>query len=339
MLTPSFTLALEHYRPALDLRETEAAIKYCKDTFETQLAEKLNLSRVSAPLFVLQDSGINDTLNGVERAVAFDIKDLWWRMAEIVHSLAKWKRMALHTYGFSKWEGLYTDMNAIRRDEELDELHSLYVDQRDREYVISKEERAFETLKAKATLVYEALKTTAKHLAAKFPALVSALPEELYFITAQELEDLYPTKSPREREDLICREHKAVFLMQIGGELKSGILHDGRAPDYDDRTLNGDLLVYYPLMDRAFELSSMGIRVDETSLIEQLGKRGCPERVQFSYHKMISEKKLPYTIGGGIGQSRICMFLLHKLHIWEVQSSLWSDETMKICKEHNIPLL
>jgi len=206
-------------------------------------------------------------------------------------------------------------MNAIRRDEELDELHSLYVDQRDREYVISKEERTFETLKAKATLVYEALKATAKHLTKKFPALSSSLPEELYFITAQELEDLYPTKSPREREDLICREHKAVFLMQIGGELKSGILHDGRAPDYDDRTLNGDLLVYYPLMDRAFELSSMGIRVDEISLIEQLGKRGCPERVQFRYHKMISEKKLPYTIGGGIGQSRICMFLLHKLHI------------------------
>lgn len=339
MTTPWFALLAEHYHPVLDLKSTEMAIKYCKDVFETQLADKLHLARVSAPLFVSQETGINDTLNGIERAVAFDIKDLPGKTAEIVHSLAKRKRMALYRYGFAKGEGLYTDMNAIRRDEELDELHSLYVDQWDREYVIDKSERTTETFKAKVLLVYEALKTTEKLLHEKFSELKPILPDTIHFITTQELEDLYPKMTPREREDLICKDYGAVCLMQIGDKLKSWILHDGRAPDYDDWALNGDILVYYPELDRAFEISSMGIRVDETSLIEQLEKRWVPEKIHFPYHKMIAEKILPYTIGGGIGQSRICMFLLHKLHIWEVQASLWPEEMTKFCTEHDIILL
>ncbi len=339
MTTPWFALLAERYHPVLDLKSTEMAIKYCKDVFETQLAEKLHLVRVSAPLFVSQESGINDALNGVERAVAFQIKDLPGTTAEIVHSLAKWKRMALYRYGFTPWEGIYTDMNAIRRDEELDELHSLYVDQRDRESIITKDERTIETLKTKVISIYEALKTTEQLLHEKFPSLRTILPETIHFITTQELEDRYPELSPREREDLICKEYGAVFVMGIWDKLASWILHDGRAPDYDDWKLNGDILVYYPELERAFEISSMGIRVDETSLIEQLDKRWCPEKIHFPYHKMIADKELPYTIGGWIGQSRICMLLLHKLHIWEVQASLWPEATTKFCADHHIILL
>lgn len=338
METP-FTRLAESYHPILDVKQTELAIKYCKDVFETQLAEKLELMRVSAPLFVSKDTWLNDTLNGSEKAIVFDIKDLPEQKAEIVHSLAKRKRMALYKYWFSVWEWIYTDMNAIRRDEELDELHSLYVDQRDRESCIDKSERTIDTLKQKVIKIYEALKKTEELLHQKFPGLEKTLPESIHFVTTQELEDIYPEKTPKEREDLICKEYWAVFLMQIGDKLKSGIQHDGRAPDYDDWKLNGDILLYYPLLDRAFEISSMGIRVDEDSILEQLDKRWCLDRLKFEYHKMIIEKTLPYTIGWGIGQSRICMFLLKKLHIWEVQSSIRPEKTIKTSEKYKIPLL
>ncbi len=313
------------YKAGLDIKETQHAIQYIKDHFERQLATQLNLTRVSAPLFVRPESGLNDNLNGVERPVSFDIKDLDDSCVEVVHSLAKWKRMALKLYGFGYGEGLYTDMTAIRRDEELDNLHSVYVDQWDWEKVILKDERTVDTLKSVVRRIFQALKDTEHYICDKYPFIGEILPEEITFVTTQELENMWPSDTPKERENKICRMKKAVFLMQIGDKLLSGERHDGRAPDYDDWSLNGDILVYYPVLDSAFELSSMGIRVDEKALEEQLKKAGCEERRELPFQKAILNGELPYTVGGGIGQSRMCMYFLRKAHIGEVHSSVWPD--------------
>ena len=329
----------EGYKSPLDIRETEIAIKYVKDYFERELANQLNLTRVSAPLFVEPESGLNDTLNGVERPVSFGIKEQADREVEIVHSLAKWKRYALKRYGFHHGEGLYTDMNAIRRDEDTDNLHSIFVDQWDWEKIISKEERNFDTLKENVRRVYDALRYTEKYMSEKYGYIKPILPDEIYFLTSQELEDMYPDKTPKERENEIVRLKGAVFLMQIGGDLASGEPHDGRAPDYDDWSLNGDILVYYPVLDMALELSSMGIRVDEEALVRQLAIRGCPERAQLPFQRALLDGKLPYTIGGGIGQSRICMFFLRKAHVGEVQSSIWPQGILEACEEKGVWLL
>ncbi|HIQ98807.1 MAG TPA: aspartate--ammonia ligase [Candidatus Scybalocola faecavium] len=329
----------EGYKSPLDIRETEIAIKYVKDYFERELANQLNLTRVSAPLFVEPESGLNDTLNGVERPVSFGIKEQADREVEIVHSLAKWKRYALKRYGFHHGEGLYTDMNAIRRDEDTDNLHSIFVDQWDWEKIISKEERNFDTLKENVRRVYDALRYTEKYMSEKYGYIKPILPDEIYFLTAQELEDMYPDKTPKERENEIVRLKGAVFLMQIGGDLASGKPHDGRAPDYDDWSLNGDILVYYPVLDMALELSSMGIRVDEEALVRQLAIRGCPERADLPFQRALLDGKLPYTIGGGIGQSRICMFFLRKAHVGEVQSSIWPKGVLEACEEKGVWLL
>ena len=302
----------EEYQSSLDLHETQIAIKTVKDFFQNLLAERLNLRRVSAPLFVRPESGLNDNLNGVERPVSFDIKETG-QMAEVVHSLAKWKRYALGKYGFSVGEGLYTDMVAIRRDEDTDNIHSIYVDQWDWEKIITREDR--------------------------YDYIEEILPHDIFFITTSELEAIYPEKTPKEREYLICREKGAVCLMQIGDKLANGEPHDGRAPDYDDWKLNADILVYYPVLDIALELSSMGIRVDAEALREQLAKAGCPERAELPFQKAILEDRLPLTIGGGIGQSRICMFFLRKAHIGEVHSSIWPDEVVEACEEAGIALL
>lgn len=321
-----------------DIKERSIAIKLVKDNFERELANALNLTRVSAPLFVFPESGMNDDLNGVERPVKFDVKDIG-REVEVVHSLAKWKRMALYKYGFSANEGLYADMNAIRRDEELDNIHSVYVDQWDWEKVINKSDRTIDTLKATVNKIYSAFKSMEDKVNKAYPQIEKFLPEEVYFITTQELEDKYPGLTAKEREDAVAKEYKAVFIMQIGDLLKSGEKHDGRAPDYDDWRLNGDLIFWYPVLGHAFEVSSMGVRVDEDSLMEQLEKANCTERKEMSFHKGILNKELPYTIGGGIGQSRVCMFLLKAAHIGEVQSSAWSDDMIKICKENGMELL
>lgn len=327
------------YKTELDLKETEIAIKAVKDFFERALATKLNLIRVSAPLFVRCDKGLNDNLNGVERPVSFTIKDDNEASAEIVHSLAKWKRMALYRYDFSVGEGLYTDMDAIRRDEDLDNIHSIYVDQWDWEKVLRKEDRNEDYLKDTVRKIYKAFKETEKHICGIYPFLDEILPEEITFITSQELEDMFPGLTAKEREDAIAKEKKAVFLMKIGNVLASGEKHDGRAPDYDDWDLNGDILFWNPMLGRAFELSSMGIRVDEESLLKQLKLADCEERKNLEFHKMLLEKKLPYTIGGGIGQSRMCMFFLKKAHIGEVQSSIWPEEMIETCGKHGIKLL
>lgn len=329
----------DDYVSHLDIRETEIAIKYVKDYFERELANQLNLTRVSAPLFVTPESGLNDTLNGVERPVRFGIKEQADHEVEIVHSLAKWKRMALKRYGFHHGEGLYTDMNAIRRDEDTDNLHSIFVDQWDWEKIIDKEERNFDTLKENVRRVYDALRYTEHFMSEKYGYIKPILPEEIYFLTAQELEDMYPDKTPKEREHEIAKEKGAVFLMQIGGVLASGQPHDGRAPDYDDWTLNGDILVYYPVLDIALELSSMGIRVDEEALMRQLAIRGCMDRAKLPFQKSLLEGRLPYTIGGGIGQSRICMFFLRKAHVGEVQSSIWPQGVVEACEEKGVWLL
>ena len=326
------------YKANTSLRETEKAIKLIKDTFETQLAKALNLERISAPLFVRADSGINDDLNGVERPVQFDVK-FDNSSAVIVHSLAKWKRMALKAYGFEKGEGLYTDMNAIRRDEDPDNLHSIYVDQWDWELVISREQRTVEFLKATVKKIVGAVRSTLTLLKSHYPAIHTSLDEEVYFITTQELEDRYPNLSPKAREREIAREHKTVFLMNICDLLKSGIKHDGRAPDYDDWALNGDLIFWNDVLEDAFELSSMGIRVDAVSLRSQLEKTGTIERMKYPYHQQIAGDILPLTIGGGIGQSRLCMLLLQKAHIGEVQVSLWPDDMLDECKEAGIVIL
>ncbi|MBD8942226.1 MAG: aspartate--ammonia ligase [Clostridiales bacterium] len=327
------------YSSALSIRETEIAIKLVKDYFERVLAEELNLTRVSAPLFVRPESGLNDNLNGVERPVSFGIKEQDDKEVEIVHSLAKWKRQALKRYGFHSGEGLYTDMNAIRRDEDTDNIHSIFVDQWDWEKIISKEERNPETLKATVQKVYTALKRTESYIASQYNYIHEFLPAEISFITSQELEDMYPDCTPKEREYKIAKLKGAIFIMQIGDKLASGEKHDGRAPDYDDWKLNGDIIVYYPVLDIALELSSMGIRVDEVSLKEQLDKAGCPERAELPFQKAILDKELPYTIGGGIGQSRICMFYLRKAHIGEVQASIWPDAINECAAENGITLL
>lgn len=329
----------EGYRSSLSLRETEIAIKKVKDYFEDRLAKELNLTRVSAPLFVAPETGLNDNLNGTERAVAFEVKGVQDKRVEIVHSLAKWKRMALFRYGFQTGEGLYTDMNAIRRDEDLDNLHSIYVDQWDWEKVIRKEERTEEKLKDIVRNIYRVFKDTEEFVCSQYPSIDKILPEDIFFVTSQELEDLYPDLTPKEREDVICRDKEAVFIMKIGDTLLSGEKHDGRAPDYDDWQLNGDLLFWNPVLQRAFELSSMGIRVDEKALERQLKQCGCEERMKMEFHRMLMEGKLPYTAGGGIGQSRICMYFLRKAHIGEVQASIWDKEMAEACEKANIILL
>ncbi|MBV1820453.1 aspartate--ammonia ligase, partial [Bacteroidales bacterium MSK.15.36] len=321
------------YKTELDLKETAIAIKEVKDYFERALAKQLNLIRVSAPLFVRCDKGLNDNLNGVERPVKFTVKDDNEEAVEIVHSLAKWKRMALYRYNFNVNEGLYTDMDAIRRDEDLDNTHSIYVDQWDWERIIRKEDRNEEYLKDIVRKIFKAFKETEEHINKLYPFLGKVLPEEIFFMTTQELEDMFPDLTPKEREDAITKEKKAVFLMKIGKTLESGEKHDGRAPDYDDWELNGDILFWNPVLNKAFELSSMGIRVDEEALLRQLKLANCEERKELEFHKMLLEKKLPYTIGGGIGQSRMCMLFLKKAHIGEVQSSIWPEEMIKFCKE------
>lgn len=329
----------DHYSPALNLKETQVAIKRLKDFFQRELAAELNLKRVSAPLFVSPDSGLNDNLNGVERPVSFGVKEQDDSPFEIVHSLAKWKRQALKRYGFREGEGLYTDMNAIRRDEETDNLHSIYVDQWDWEKIISKEDRNEKTLRNVVKSIYEALRITEKYIANKYDYINCFLPEEITFITSQELLDAYPDLSPREREYEAVKKYGAVFLMQIGDILTNGEKHDGRAPDYDDWSLNGDILVYYPVLDIALELSSMGIRVDAKTLAEQLKKAGCEERARLPFQKALLEGKLPQTIGGGIGQSRICMFFLRKAHIGEIQVSVWPDEIYEQAAQRGITIL
>ena len=329
----------EGYKAALDTRETEVAIKKVKDFFEKALAANLNLSRVSAPLFVDPDSGLNDNLNGVERPVAFDIKEQDGRVIEIVHSLAKWKRHALGRYGFHHGEGLYTDMNAIRRDEDTDNVHSVFVDQWDWERIISREERNFATLKSIVVKVYQALQETEDYMATQYNYINKSLPQNITFLTTQELLDKYPEMTAKEREYAAAKEYGAVFLMQIGDKLSTGEPHDGRAPDYDDWSLNGDIIVYYSVLDMALELSSMGIRVDEVALKEQLEKAGCQERQNLPFQKAILEKKLPYTIGGGIGQSRICMYFLRKAHIGEVQASIWPEDVLEEAEKHDLQLL
>ena len=326
------------YTPDIDLKETQIAIKVVKDFFQKELTKQLNLTRVSAPLFVTPESGLNDNLNGVERPVAFDIKE-GGRKAEIVHSLAKWKRMALHRYGFKPGEGLYTNMNAIRRDEELDNLHSCYVDQWDWEKVITKEERNAETLEAVVRHIFKIIKHMEHEVWYKYPQAVKRLPDDITFVTTEELEARYPDKTPKERENLITREYGCVFLMKIGDKLANGKPHDGRAPDYDDWQLNGDILFWYETLNCALEISSMGIRVDEKSLEEQLKKAGCEERKNLPYHRMLLNGELPYTIGGGIGQSRLCMLLLDRAHVGEVQASIWPEEMRELCEKHNIILL
>ncbi len=329
----------DDYSPALNLKDTQIAIKQVKDFFQRELAAELNLKRVSAPLFVSPDSGLNDNLNGVERPVSFGVKEQDDAPYEIVQSLAKWKRLALKRYGFEEGEGLYTDMNAIRRDEETDNIHSVYVDQWDWEKIISENDRNEETLRKVVKSIYEALRVTEKYMANKYEYIQCILPEEITFLTAQELIDLYPGLSPKEREYEAVKKHGAVFLMQIGDVLSNGEKHDGRAPDYDDWSLNGDILVYYPVLDIALELSSMGIRVDAETLAEQLKKSGCEDRAELAFQKALLNGKLPQTIGGGIGQSRICMFFLRKAHIGEIQVSVWPDEIYDQAAEKGITIL
>lgn len=329
----------KNYQSALNLHDTQIAIKTVKDFFQTLLAERLNLSRVSAPLFVNPESGLNDNLNGIERPVSFGIKEQNEKNAEIVHSLAKWKRYALKKYGFAVGEGLYTDMNAIRRDEDTDNTHSIFVDQWDWEKIITKQDRNLETLQDTVRTVYKVLRKTEKYMSIQYDYIEEILPHDIFFITTQELADMFPDYSAKEREYYIAKAKGAVCIMQIGDKLVSGEPHDGRAPDYDDWTLNADIVVYYPVLDIALELSSMGIRVDKTALLSQLEKAGCPERAELPFQKAIIKEELPYTIGGGIGQSRICMFFLRKAHIGEVQCSLWPEETVKQAEEAGIQLL
>ena len=328
----------EHYAPLLNLYDTQKAIGLLKRVFEDTLCGNLRLRRVSAPLFVEAASGLNDDLNGVERPVSFDIPAAG-RDAQVVHSLAKWKRMALYRYDFHTGKGIYADMNAIRRDEELDNLHSIYVDQWDWEKVITKEQRTEEYLEETVVTIYHALKNLGDYVNRLYRDIQIELPNEITFIDSQDLEDRYPDKTPKEREDLITKEYGAVFIKRIGGVLASGEKHDGRAPDYDDWELNGDILVWNDVLDRAFEISSMGIRVDEKALKEQLEKAGCPERENLPFQKEILEKKLPYTIGGGIGQSRICMFFLKKAHIGEVQASIWPDDVWEEASKKGLNIL
>jgi len=336
------------YKPLLDLRQTELGIHYIKDFFQQNLSAELRLRRVTAPLFVMQGTGLNDDLNGIERPVTFPIKDLADQKAEVVHSLAKWKRMILADYGIEEGYGIYTDMNAIRSDEELDNIHSLYVDQWDWEMTLAKENRNLNYLKQVVKRIYSAMRRTEYVVYERYPELVPQLPEDIHFIHAEELLQQYPTLTPKEREDKITRQYGAVFIIGIGGELSNGEKHDGRAPDYDDwstinsdgfKGLNGDILVWNEVLGHSFELSSMGIRVDKEALERQLKIRGQEEKKNLYFHKRLLEGSLPLSIGGGIGQSRLCMFYLKKAHIGEIQASIWPNEMRKTCAQNNIPLI
>jgi aspartate--ammonia ligase len=338
----------QDYRPLLGLRQTELAIRQIKEFFQTNLAFELNLMRVTAPLFVLSGTGINDDLNGVERPVAFPIKGMQDSRAEIVQSLAKWKRLQLADFTCQPGEGLYTDMNAIRPDEVLDNLHSIYVDQWDWERVMTREERNVDFLKQIVTSIYDVIRRTERYVSHLYPEIQPTLPDEITFIHSEDLEKQYPGMSPKQREKALCQEHGAAFVIGIGADLPGGLPHDGRAPDYDDwstptyagyKGLNGDILVNYPLLDCAYELSSMGIRVDESALLRQLELRGAQERKNLLFHRRLLNGELPLSIGGGIGQSRLCMFYLRKAHIGEIQSSLWPEEMVRECQAHNITLL
>ncbi|KXL51778.1 aspartate--ammonia ligase [Anaerotignum neopropionicum] len=332
------TFIPESYQSALTLYETQNAIGLIHNTFEENLSQNLNLKRVSAPLFVDPATGLNDNLNGIERPVSFEVPATGVT-AEVVHSLAKWKRMALYRYDFRPGKGIYTNMNAIRRDEVLDNLHSIYVDQWDWEKVITPEKRNLQELKYTVQGIVISICDTLDVIKKKYPRIATEICREVTFITSQELEDKYPDLTAKERENAFVKEHKTVFIMQIGDALKSGKPHDGRAPDYDDWKLNGDILFYNPVLDCAFEISSMGIRVDAVAMDQQLRKAGCDDRRTLPFHKMLLEGTLPCTIGGGIGQSRLCMLLLGKAHIGEVQSSIWDQETIDSCKKAGIPLL
>lgn len=327
------------YHSELNLHDTQIAIKTVKDFFQGLLSLRLNLSRVSAPLFVDPLSGLNDNLNGIERPVTFDIKEQNGKEAEVVQSLAKWKRYALKKYGFDFGEGLYTDMNAIRRDEDTDNIHSIFVDQWDWEKIIRKEERTLDTLKETVKTVYKCLRKTEKYMSIQYDYIEEILPHDIFFITTQELAEMFPDNTPKEREYYITKAKGAVCVLQIGDKLENGEPHDGRAPDYDDWALNADILVYYPVLDIALELSSMGIRVDKDALLSQLKKAGCEDRADLPFQKAIINEELPYTIGGGIGQSRICMFFLRKAHIGEVQSSMWPADIAAECEKNGIQLL
>lgn len=327
------------YKSELNLHDTQVGIKTVKDFFQGMLSQRLSLTRVTAPLFVDPNTGLNDNLNGYERPVAFGIKEQDEKIAEVVHSLAKWKRYALDKYGFEVGEGIYTDMNAIRRDEDTDNIHSIFVDQWDWEKVIRKEDRNIEFLKDTVRTVYKCLRKTEQYMAIQYDYIDLILPKEISFVTTGELEEMYPDCTPKEREYNYCKEKGAACIMQIGDKLASGEPHDGRAPDYDDWALNADIVVYYPVLDIALELSSMGIRVDKDALLSQLAKAGCNERAELPFQKAIIEEKLPYTIGGGIGQSRICMFFLRKAHIGEVQSSLWPADVVEECANKGVQLL
>ena len=330
----------QDYHTPLSVYEMQRAIEFIKSNFQVNLSNALNLRRVSAPLFVDENSGLNDNLNGVERPVSFDIPDVGTN-AQVVHSLAKWKRLALKCYDFKVGKGLFTDMNAIRRDEEVDNLHSVYVDQWDWEKVLAPRDRNLEYLQRTVSTIVDAICQTQTTIRAMFPQL-SPLPgisREISFVTTQELEDRFPALTPKEREDAWVKDHPTTFLMQIGGALKSGSPHDGRAPDYDDWTLNGDILVWNTVLGRAFELSSMGIRVDAAALDRQLSLAGCDDRRTLPFHKSLLAGELPLTVGGGIGQSRLCMQLLGKAHIGEVQASVWDEETIRVCQEAGVILL
>ena len=326
------------YQPVLGSYDLQRAIALTKEIFQKEFTENLHLKRVSAPLFVKASTGLNDDLSGKERAVSFDIPAIG-ADAQVVHSLAKWKRLALRKYGFAMHEGLYTDMNAIRRDEELDNIHSIYVDQWDWERIIAREDRTESYLKQTVQSIVDVICDASEELKRTFPQIGVTLQREVSFITSQELEDLYPDNTPEEREHLYAKEHKTIFIMQIGGKLRSGKTHGNRAPDYDDWALNGDIIFWNDLLGIAFEISSMGIRVDEEALDRQLTIAGCDHRRELDYHKMLLSGQLPLTIGGGIGQSRLCMLLIGCAHIGEVQTSLWDEDTLRICKEKNIPLL
>lgn len=335
----SKTMIPKDYQSPLGLYQTQDAIDLIKKQFQTSLTNALNLKRVTAPLFVDPTTGLNDDLNGIERPVSFDIPEVTGTEAQVVHSLAKWKRNALYQYGFSAGEGLYTDMNAIRRDEILDNLHSVYVDQWDWEKIITKEQRNEGYLKETVSSIVAAICDTLEILKEKYPQIPVSLSREVTYVTTQELEDLYPDLAPKERENLFLKQHPTTFIMQIGGLLKSGQKHDGRAPDYDDWTLNGDIVFYNEVLDCAFEVSSMGIRVDADAMKKQLEKEGCTQRLNYPFHQMVADGTLPLTMGGGIGQSRLCMLLLGKAHIGEVQVSLWDEATKSACAKAGISLL
>ncbi|MFC6322483.1 aspartate--ammonia ligase [Companilactobacillus baiquanensis] len=329
----------ESYDPKLSIIDTQKAIRYIRETFQDEFGKELNLSRLSAPMFVEKSTGLNDNLNGVETPVSFTMQDIPDQTIEIVHSLAKWKRVALKRYGFGMHTGLYTNMNAIRKDEDLDNIHSIYVDQWDWEKVIAKDERNTQTLKDTVKTIFKVIKHMEHEVWYKFPEAVYHLPDEIHFVTTQELEDRFPDMTPKERENAITKELGCVFLMQIGGKMKSGKRHDGRAPDYDDWKLNGDILFWYEPLQMALEISSMGIRVSEESMKEQLKEAGAEDRLKLPYHQMLENGELPYTIGGGIGQSRLCMLLLGKAHVGEVQASVWPQDMIDKCYEHKIQIL